>query len=109
MEEREIIRRIQALCDARGWSYYRLVQESGISYSTLNTMLKRETAPSISTLSRICKGFGITLAEFFGETTPAVLPTIEEQKLLRLWRQLSPHSKELSSVYISALLDKETK
>ncbi len=31
MEEFEIIQRIQALCEARSWSYYRLVKESGIS------------------------------------------------------------------------------
>lgn len=109
MEESEIIQRIQGLCEARSWSYYRLVKESGISYSTLNTMFNRGTAPSISTLSRICEGFGITLAEFFGGENPAALPTPEEQEHLTQWRKLSPHSKELTSVYIRALLDAETK
>lgn len=109
MDEKDIIQRIESLCKARSWSFYRLVKESGISYSTLNTMLNRGTAPTISTLSRICEGFGISLAEFFGKENPAALPTSEEQAHLAQWRQLSPRSQELASVYIAALLDADKK
>lgn len=109
MCEAEIIQRIQELCADRSWSYYRLVKESGISYSTLNTILNKGTAPSIPTLVRICEGFGITLEEFFSDTAATEILTPEEREHLQQWRQLSAHSKELAGAYIRALHDAETK
>ena len=35
MQNFAVIARIQELCNARGWTYYRLAKESGITYSTL--------------------------------------------------------------------------
>ncbi|MGN1031072.1 MAG: helix-turn-helix domain-containing protein [Butyricicoccaceae bacterium] len=65
MSEFDAVERIHALCQARSWSYYKLAQKSGIPYSTLNTMLRKTNAPSLPSLSKICDGFGITLAQFF--------------------------------------------
>ena len=42
MQEFAVITHIQELCNARGWTYYRLAKESGITYSTLSTMLNKE-------------------------------------------------------------------
>lgn len=42
MQNFAVIARIQELCNARGWTYYRLAKESGITYSTLSTMLNKE-------------------------------------------------------------------
>lgn len=69
MQEQEIISRIIALCSARGWTFYRLAKQSGITYSTLCTMLHKATAPSVPTLIKICRGFDISLSEFLTPTT----------------------------------------
>lgn len=47
MGEFDVISRIDALCKARSWSYYRLAKESGIPYSTLNTMLHKTYVPTV--------------------------------------------------------------
>ena len=65
MQEPDVIGRIKQLCQTRGWSYYRLAKESGITYSTLNTLLRKAYCPAVPTLCRICDGFGITLEQFF--------------------------------------------
>ena len=84
MQENDVVMRIQELCRERSWSYYRLVKESGISYSTLNSMLNKGTAPSIATLLRICEGFGISPAEFFDPSAEtAGLTKDERQGLFR--------------------------
>ena len=59
--------RLQRLLKERGWSMYRLSLQSGLSQATLANIFRRNTLPSIATLEAICKGFGITLAQFFAE------------------------------------------
>ena len=59
--------RIKTLMEQRGWSAYRLSKNCGLSENTIATILKRNSLPSISTLEAICKGFGITMSEFFAE------------------------------------------
>ena len=59
--------RIKSIMEQRGWSAYRLSKNCGLSENTIATILKRNSLPSISTLEAICKGFGITMSEFFAE------------------------------------------
>ncbi len=109
MQEKDVIMRIEELCRQRSWSYYRLVKESGISYSTLNSMLNKGTAPSLATLLRICEGFGITPAEFFDKSAQTASLTKEERELLLCYRELSERNRELGAVYLRALNDAQTK
>ena len=58
--------RIQALAKEQGMSLYQLSQISGMTQSTVNNLMNRETSsPTIATIKRLCDGLGITLAEFF--------------------------------------------
>ncbi len=101
MRENEIIQRILDLCQQRSWSVYRLAKESGLTYSTLCTMLHKANAPSLSTLDHICDGFGITMGAFFGEDH---LPlTKEEETLLERWQQLSEEDRAAAWKYIEFL------
>ena len=61
----DVLERLQKLMDARGWSMYRLAKESGLTESTISNIYRRNAIPSIVTLESICKGFGITLSQFF--------------------------------------------
>lgn len=55
-------KRIKQLLDERGWTPYRLAKESGLSDATVGNIFRRNTVPSMATLTAICKGFGITLS-----------------------------------------------
>ena len=107
MQEREIIERIKVLCDARAWSVYRLAKESGITYSTLCTMLHKCNAPSIPTLVKLCNGFGITLAQFFETDDASALLTSDQKEHLTQWNQLTPENKEIVQKYIGYLLNEQ--
>ena len=98
MQEHEVIERIKALCKSRGWTNYRLAKESGITYSTLCTMLNKAYAPSISTLIKICNGFGITLAQFFDENF----------EHLQLWDSLSEENRAAAEKYLRFLLSEQS-
>ena len=107
MQESDIIERIKALCEARSWTHYRLAKESGITYSTLCTMIHKTNAPSIPTLLKICKGFGITPAEFFDVDSPRAFLSEEAITHIHLWEQLSKDDKSNVEKYINFLLDQK--
>lgn len=87
-------RRIKQLMDERNWTEYRLAKESGLSQSTISNMYKRNTDPSIATLEAICKGFGITLAQFFCEGSMVEL-TNEQKEMFDRWAALSQEQKHI--------------
>ena len=58
--------RIQGLAKERGLSLYQLSIISGMTQSTVNNLMNRESSsPTISTIKRLCDGLDITLQEFF--------------------------------------------
>ncbi len=65
-----VLQRIKSLMDERQWSLYKLAKESGIPYSSLNSLFQKNNQPTISTLERICNGFHITMSEFFSDSAP---------------------------------------
>ena len=66
--------RIRQLMDERGWTIYRLAQESGLSQTTISNIFKRNNQPSLPTVNAICEACGITLAQFFAEDDSATTP-----------------------------------
>lgn len=104
MQETDIIERIKSLCQARSWTFYRLAKESGITYSTLCTMLHKANAPSIPTIIKLCNGFGITLSEFFDEDNKRALLTDKQKEHLEHWDKLSADNQKLAEKYIDYLL-----
>lgn len=109
MQENEIIERIQSLCKARSWTFYRLAKESGITYSTLCTMLHKANTPSIPTLIKICNGFGISLAQFFDADDERALLTDAESAHLLRWNKLSEENRKIAEKYIDYLLSEQQK
>ena len=107
MQETEIIMRISQLCKARSWSYYKLAKESGITYSTLFTMMQKANMPSIPTLMKLCKGFGITIGEFFDENAETVMLTEEQRNHLSQWESLSEENKTTVEKYMGFLLSQQ--
>ena len=107
MEEHEVIIRIQDLCNARSWTPYRLAKESGIPYSTLCTMLHKTNAPSIPTLIKICRGFGITLSQFFDIDTGAIFQDLRQKEILNQWEALTEENQRSAQSYVRFLLHQQ--
>ena len=104
MDEKDIINRIKELCAIRDWTLYRLAKESGITYSTLCTMLHKSTSPSIPTLIKLCNGFGISLTDFFDTTNKERPLSKSEKDLLEKWQRLTPANQQIAEKYISYLI-----
>lgn len=89
----DINKKIVSLCNERGWSIYELSLQSGITQSSLNSMLHRGNPPKIENLQCICEAFGITLAQFFIEDEQLEILTQREKELISLFRRL-PENKQ---------------
>lgn len=99
----DVINRIRELMEQRGYSEYRLAKEAALHQSTVSNIFRRNTIPSIPTLSAICNALGITLSEFFSESEAHSLPA-ESRELLANWSRLTPSQRILLQGLIAELI-----
>jgi len=90
----EALSRIKELKDERGWSNYRLAKESGISEGSLNNLFRLNNQPTLPTLEAICKGFGISLCQFFSKGNEAVVLNDEQREMLDAYNTLNYRQKK---------------
>lgn len=98
--------RLRQLLKERNWSEYRLSKNCGLSESTIANIFRRNTVPSITTLETICKGFGITLSQFFAENEMAEL-TPELKNLFDNWVNLTAEQKKAVENLLNVMNNKE--
>ena len=98
----DVLHRLNQLLDERGWSVYRLAKSCGLSESTLANVFRRNTVPSITTLERICDGFGITLSQFFADSEMVEL-TPELKELFDNWVNLTVEQKKAANQMLRAM------
>ena len=106
MVEDEVISRIRYFLEYKHWSLYRLAKEADIPYGSLSNIFNRKTVPSIPTLDRICKGFGISLSAFFEyDKNPIRIESLSdtEQDIINSYRVLLAKDKELLNAYLDGL------
>ena len=89
----DILGRIDRERLARGWSEYSLAENSGLTQSTLSTWRRRNLQPNVTSIEKICHGFGITLSQFFEEDAAVHHLTEEQKSLLTIWDRLSPSQR----------------
>lgn len=89
----DILTRIRQLRDERGWSNYKLAKEAGISEGSLNNLFRLNNQPTIPTLEALCKGFDMSLSQFFAEGNEAVVLNEEQKEMLNIWATLDKEQK----------------
>lgn len=90
----DALQRIKDLLNQYQWSAYKLCVKSGLPQSTLANMFARNNLPTLQTLEMICKGFGISLAQFFDyEGNDGILH--EQNNFLVKYNRLSDEQKKI--------------
>ena len=86
-------------------SQYELAKRAGMTQSSISTLLNEGNVPKISTLEKICKGFGFTLAQFF--TLDDNYPDLseEQKKVLNIWETLSVKEKIAIEKIVGSILE----
>ncbi|MEG0759261.1 MAG: helix-turn-helix transcriptional regulator, partial [Raoultibacter sp.] len=61
-----VVRRILELCDERSLTINGISNVAGVTQSTVSDIINQKTNNAgVSTLKKLCDGFGITIREFF--------------------------------------------
>ena len=97
--------RLKQLMDERDLNMYSLAKRSRLSWNTIKNIFSRSTNPTVTTLSMLCDGLGITLSQFFEEGNDNLHLTAEQQHLINRWDQLSDREKETVSSMLDVILD----
>ena len=64
-----IVSRINQLLEEKEMTMYKLSEESGVSYSTIKTIMQRKTNNiGLRTIILIANGFGLTISEFLDDS-----------------------------------------
>ena len=100
----DVLGRLRQLLDERGWTEYRLSKECGLAQSTIGNIYRRNTIPSLETIETICKGFGISVAQFFAENDFVEL-TPEVRELVTSWHALPSREWEVILVMVKSLAE----
>ena len=74
--------------------------------STISTMLSKTAAPSIPTLFRICRGFDISISQFFAVGEEIEL-TEGQKECLSCWNSLDERGRALALAYMAGLAKRE--
>lgn len=86
-------------------SQYELAKKAGMTQSSISTLLNEGNVPRITTLEKVCNGFGITLAQFF--TMDGKYPDLSEEqiKVLDTWERLSVKEKIAVENIVNSIID----
>ena len=99
----DVLARLKQLLDERGWTEYRLSVQCGLAQSTIGNIYRRNTTPSLATLETICKGLGISMAQFFAEND-LVEVTPEVKRLFDIWATLTSEQREAAFQVLKSML-----
>ena len=99
-----VAQRVDDLRIKRGWSIYKLSQESGVPAPTISKWFQTKLYPSIPILMQICNGFGITMANFFADDD-LVQISPEHRKLIDDFSALNKGEQEAVKAFIKSYLD----
>ena len=99
MNNLDILNKITLLREERHWTEYQLAEKSGLTQSTISSWYRKKMLPSISSLTKICEAFGITVSQFFLDDSESNTVLLNEKQL-----QLLKHASKLNTEQFDALL-----
>ena len=100
-----VAERIRELCAKKGMTQYELAKRAEMTQSSISSLLNEGNVPKITTVEKVCKGFGITLAQLFSPDDS--FPDLSEEQLevLNTWEELSAKEKAAIKKIVSSILE----
>lgn len=102
----DIVKKIDEIRVKRGWTFYKLAQESGLSQQTFTKWMEGKTIPTIPALKSVCDAFGISLANFFSDSNTIEI-TPETKEILENWNYLTQEEKLSIKIIIDNYLKRK--
>lgn len=100
----DVLQRILDLRRQRGWSEYELAKRADVPQSTISSWYKKQMYPSVPNLMKICRGFDITVSQFFLDEAGAIDLTENQRRFLDKYNALSDNQKEKLDLFLDGML-----
>ena len=92
----DILEKIRKYRIERNWTEYQLAEKSELPQSTISSWYRKNQIPTIPSMEKICKAFGITLAQFFTDDNSEITQLTKVQSdLLHEWNRLNNRQKDI--------------
>lgn len=98
-----ILEKITRLREQRGWSEYVLSERAEMTQSTISSWYSKDMIPTVSSLERICKAFGIILSQFFAEDGEPVVLSERQSALINRFNILSGEQQDALLAFLNTL------
>lgn len=99
----DVLKRITELRKDRNWSEYQLSKAADLPQSTISSWYSKEMQPSLSSLEKICAGFGITPSQFFSDGEGPVYLSKAQLAFLEEYDSLTPGQKETLHLILNGM------
>lgn len=92
----DVLEKIRKFRIERNWTEYQLAEKSELPQSTISSWYRKNQIPTIPSLEKICRAFGISLAQFFTEDYAEIAALTKQQsELLHEWNKLTEKQKKI--------------
>lgn len=98
-----ILEKISRLREQRGWSEYMLSEKAEMTQSTISSWYIKDMIPTVPSLERICKAFGITLSQFFADDGEPVVLNEGQKRVVERFNALNPQQQETLLNFLDTL------
>lgn len=97
--------RILYLCNEYSLTYRDFAQKAGLSKDTVHNLIYRNSYPTVSTIAKICNGFGISISDFFSDAPFSEIQSLtnEEYCIVLEYRQTDAPKKDRLLTYWAGL------
>ncbi len=79
----------------RGWSEYKLSEESGIAQTTISSWFRKNICPSVPSLEKICSAYNISMSQFFNWNNEPVVLSEKQFELITNYNKLKKEQQEI--------------
>lgn len=98
-----VLERILELRLERGWSEYRLSEESGIAQTTISSWYRKNIYPTVPSLEKICNAYNITLSQFFNYDNKFDTLTSQQEKIVLYFNKLTQEQQNSLLDFLSKI------
>ena len=99
----DIAGRLKQIRTAKGYSVYKLSQLSGVSETHIRDLERGDRNPSLDTIDRRARTFGISLSELLSEDEAVSYLTKEEKEVLEHYRMMPQTSRQALLAFLKTL------
>lgn len=103
-----ILDKIEHMLIERNWTEKELSIRADISQSTINTWYRKRQIPTLYSLDKISKAFGITLSQLLAEDGDLIELSDQDREFLKLYNSAEPKQKEVLLTFLQSFARKKS-